>query len=102
RSLRSDMSIVVSPQVMQSGLPAPQSSRASMWCTLVPAPVTTRPLCLIWPCGLAAALAGLLDSSRQHRTMALAEWVRALMEDYRFLGYARDVAHRLASAALHE
>jgi geranylgeranyl diphosphate synthase, type II len=47
-------------------------------------------------------LAGLLESSREHRTMTQVEWVRALMDDYRSVDYARGVAHGLAGAALHE
>jgi geranylgeranyl diphosphate synthase, type II len=47
-------------------------------------------------------LIGLLESPREQRTMTQVEWVRALMDDYRSVEYARGVAHGLAGAALHE
>jgi geranylgeranyl diphosphate synthase, type II len=47
-------------------------------------------------------LARLLESSREKRTIEQVEWVRALMDDYRSVEYARGIAHGLAGAALHE
>jgi geranylgeranyl diphosphate synthase type II len=47
-------------------------------------------------------LASLLDPSRELRTAEQVEWIRALMEDYGSVAYARGIAHGLAGAALHE
>jgi geranylgeranyl diphosphate synthase, type II len=47
-------------------------------------------------------LAALLDSSRAQRTKTQVEWVRALMDEYGSIDYARGIAHGLAGAALHE
>jgi geranylgeranyl diphosphate synthase type II len=47
-------------------------------------------------------LAALLDCSRAQRTPTQVAWVRALMDDYGSVDYARGVAHGLAGAALHE
>ncbi|PPQ26602.1 polyprenyl synthetase family protein [Rhodopila globiformis] len=47
-------------------------------------------------------LAELLDSARAVRTAEQVAWIRALMEEYGSIAYARGIAHGLAGAALHE
>jgi geranylgeranyl diphosphate synthase type II len=47
-------------------------------------------------------LTAFLDGSRAQRTKAEVEWVRALMDTYGSVDYARGIAHGLAGAALHE
>ena len=47
-------------------------------------------------------LVEILDSSRELRTAEQVKWIRALMDSYGSIDYARDIAHGLAGAALHE
>jgi geranylgeranyl diphosphate synthase type II len=47
-------------------------------------------------------LVEILDSSREQRTAEQVKWIRALMDSYGSIDYARDIAHGLAGAALHE
>ena len=44
----------------------------------------------------------LLGSPREERTAAQIQWVRALMDKYGCIDYAREIAHGLAGAAMHE
>ena len=47
-------------------------------------------------------LSALLRLPREERTVAQVQWVRQLMDVYGCLEYARQIAHGLAGAALHE
>lgn len=47
-------------------------------------------------------LVQLLQLSREQRTSTEVSWVRSLMDTYDCLPYARQIAHGLAGAALHE
>src|SRR5690606_10692732 len=49
-----------------------------------------------------AAIFDLLGRPRAERSAAQVRWVRALMDEYDSIEYARRVAHGLAGAALHE
>jgi geranylgeranyl diphosphate synthase, type II len=49
-----------------------------------------------------AALTRMLASSRQGRTAEQVIWARGLMEEHGCIEYARQVAHGLAGAAVHE
>lgn len=49
-----------------------------------------------------AAIVELLGRPRAERSAAQVRWVRALMDEYASIEYARHVAHGLAGAALHE
>jgi geranylgeranyl diphosphate synthase type II len=44
----------------------------------------------------------LLGRPRAHRSVEQVRWVRALMDEYACIDYARAVAHGLAGAAMHE
>lgn len=44
----------------------------------------------------------LLGSPREERTAAQIQWVRTLMDKYGCIDYAREIAHGLAGAAMHE
>ncbi|MFO1027943.1 MAG: polyprenyl synthetase family protein [Acetobacteraceae bacterium] len=47
-------------------------------------------------------LASLLDPARTARTEEQVAWIRARMDEYGSIDYARGIAHGLAGAALHE
>jgi geranylgeranyl diphosphate synthase type II len=47
-------------------------------------------------------LVQLLQLSREQRTLTEVSWIRSLMDAYDCLPYARQIAHGLAGAALHE
>lgn len=49
-----------------------------------------------------AAILDLLARPRAERSTAQVRWVRALMDEYECIEYARRVAHGLAGAAMHE
>ncbi len=49
-----------------------------------------------------AQLSALLRLSREERTAAHVHWIRELIDTYDCIEYARQVAHGLAGAALHE
>jgi geranylgeranyl diphosphate synthase type II len=47
-------------------------------------------------------IAAILAQTRDHRTPEQVRWIRALMDEYGCLDYAREFARGLAGAALHE
>ncbi|MFT3768300.1 MAG: polyprenyl synthetase family protein [Minicystis sp.] len=49
-----------------------------------------------------ARIAEVLGRTRQERTLTDVRWIRALMDQYGSIDYARQMAHGLAGAALHE
>jgi geranylgeranyl diphosphate synthase type II len=49
-----------------------------------------------------ARIAAFLQLAREKKTAAQVGWVRQLMDSYECLDYARQIAHGLAGAALHE
>ena len=44
----------------------------------------------------------LLDTPREQRSVAQIQWVRRLMDEYGSIDYAREIAHGMAGAAMHE